>query len=222
MVLPKASDRDALASYLEVIGDELNVKNFEVLEKGDDYVSYVVKPNFATLGKRLGPKMKATQAAVRAAPVDELRASLGSDGQVSLSVDGEHIVLSSDDLLIQVQAKEDFLAASDPNAVVVLDPRLTPELEAEGLFREVLSKIQAQRKELALDFSARIELGLVADEATLEVCRARADELKSETLTTELTLGSEIGGQKTEVTVDGQTLGIDVRAVPRPRGSTRT
>ncbi len=57
--------------------------------RADEYVSYQVKPNFKSLGRRLGKKMKATQQALMAADADKLKRALEKDGQVSVSVDGD-------------------------------------------------------------------------------------------------------------------------------------
>ena len=219
IVLSDPARAEALSAYLDIMKEELNVRRVDFIRRAEAYVSYRVKPNFATLGKRLGPLMKATQKAVAAQPVDTLRAALDADGRVSLDVEGTLVDLERDDLVVSVVANEGYAAASDAEGVVILDTTLDDGLLADGLFREVLSRIQARRKELALDYAARIRLGLSGNERVIAICRARAEELKRETLTVDLVLGDTVGGEPAVTRVDGETLQIDIEVAPAGRGS---
>ena len=215
IILSDPARADALASYTEIMAEELNVKVVTFTEKADEFVSYRVKPDFKALGKRLGPKMKATQKAIMAKDPDALKRALEADGQVKLTVEGDALTLSRDELLISVEAKEGFAAASAPVGVVVLNTRIDESLKKEGLFREVLARVQAQRKQLKLDFADRIRLGLSGSAELLDVCEARQDELKAETLTVELNLAGDVGGESAEVQVEGHPLTIDMVVAPR-------
>ena len=213
IVLADPSREARLSAYTGVMKDELNVVEVEFLARADEMVSYVVKPNFPVLGKKLGPKMKATQKAIAASDPDSLKRAIDADGEVRLQVDGDEVCLTSDELVVAVEAKEGFAAASAPIGVVVLETTLTDELIAEGLFREVLSKVQGRRKDLQLEFDARIRLALSGSARLLELCRARAEDLKKETLATELLFEETVGGEPHEVKVDGEPLGIEVALV---------
>jgi isoleucyl-tRNA synthetase len=92
--------------------------------------------------------------------------------------------------------------------VVVLRTTLTPELVAEGRFREVLNRVQTLRKELDLDYTARIRLTLAGSEVLLDAVRPRVDALARETLAVELQLDAapERGAHVREVTIDGEAL----------------
>jgi isoleucyl-tRNA synthetase len=179
-------------------------------EKADEYVHYTVKPNFPLLGKRLGKMMKATKDAISAADPNLLKRTLDSAGKVALTVESEEVVLTKDELTVEVVAKEGFAAATAPVGVVVLDTTVTPELEREGLFREVLSRVQKRRKDLQLDFAARIKMGIVGDPELLSIVQERQDELKRETLCTELVIGKSIGGDAVTADVEGKALTIEV------------
>lgn len=205
-----------LASYLPVMSDELNVVAVKFSKRADDFVSWKVKANFQALGKRLGPKMKATSAAIAAAEPQALKAALDQKGSVSFTIDGEEVALSKDDLVIAVEAKEGFAAAGSGAGVVVLDTKLTPELIEEGLFREVLSKVQAQRKDMKLDFAARIHLGVIGAEKVLSACANRVAKLKEEALAVEVKLGDKVGGVVQEATVEGESIQIDIKDLGAP------
>jgi isoleucyl-tRNA synthetase len=100
--------------------------------------------------------------------------------------------------------------------VVVLDTKLTPELIEEGLFRDVLSKVQAQRKDMKLDFSARIHLGLSGSARVITACESRVARLKEETLAVEVKLGDKVGGVTQEAMLDGESVHIDIKDVGAP------
>jgi isoleucyl-tRNA synthetase len=219
VVLADPALEAALQPYLAVMADELNVLGVKLSKRADDFVVWKVKPNFQALGKRLGPKMKATSAAIVAAEPQKLKTQLDTEGSVSFTIDGEEVVLSKDDLVIAVEAKEGFAAAGSVSGVMVLDTKLTDALLEEGLFREVLSKVQAQRKDMKLDFAARIHLGLNAGEKVLAACRARLATLKEETLAVEVKLGDGVGGVKKEVSCEGEAVEIDIRDVGTGRPS---
>ena len=220
IILSKPERAEALASYVGVMAEELNVKAVTFTKDAEEFVSYKVKPDFKALGRRLGPKMKATQKALQSEDPDRLKRALDADGQVTLTVEGSPLTLTKEELVILVEAKEGFAAASAPVGVVVLNTTLTDALRAEGLFREVLARVQSQRKQLKLDFADRIRLGLSGSPDLIDVCESRQSELKAETLTVELMLGGDVGGQApTEVSIEGRPLTIDIAVVPRRAGS---
>ena len=214
IILSDAERAEALSAYTDIMAEELNVKRVVFTEDADAFVSYKVKPDFKALGRRLGPKMKATQKAIASENPDGLKRALEADGQVTLTVDGSALILTKDELVINVEAKEGFAAASAKVGVVVLNTKLDDRLKAEGLFREVLARVQAQRKNLKLDFADRIHLGLSGSPELLDVCEARQEELKSETLTVELSLNGDVGGDPAEVQVEGRPLKIDMVVAP--------
>jgi len=117
-----------------------------------------VRPNFRVLGKRLGGKMKAVQAALGAADGDALAEALERDGKVAVEAAGEAIELGPDELEVRLIEKEGLATAGDRDLLVVLDTHLTPELIAEGRAREVVNRIQTARKDLGLDYADRIRV----------------------------------------------------------------
>ncbi len=217
IVLSRPERATALEAHLGIMKEELNVMDVRFRERADDYVSYKVKPNFQSLGKRLGALMKPVQQAINAADPAQLKQALDTVGEVRLTVSEQDVVLSREDLLVQVEAKEGFAAASSGVGVVVLDTRLDDALLADGLFREVLSKVQARRKDLHLDFAARIKLAIGGSPKIVALCQERADALKKETLTLELVFGETVGGERIETQVEGELLTLEVALMALPR-----
>jgi isoleucyl-tRNA synthetase len=148
-----------------------------------------VRPNFRVLGKKVGAKMKAVQAALAAADGDELATALERDGRLELAVDGGAVTLAPEDLEVRLIEKEGLATAGDRELLVVLDTRLTPELVAEGRAREVVNRIQSARKEAGLDYADRIRVRYRAAVELEAAIAAWRDWIAGETLALELAPG---------------------------------
>ncbi len=213
IVLGVGASGDALAPYLDLMREELNVAEVHFVPKADEYVTYRIKPNFRALGPKVGKRMPALKAALAQADGASLLRELDAEGRVALEIAGESIDLTREELAVDLEAREGFAAASCGAGVVILRTTLTPELIAEGQFREVLNRIQTLRKELDLEYTGRIELTLAGDTELLEAVRPRAEELKRETLALALALESAPvdGAEVRELAIDDRPLTIGLR-----------
>ncbi|HXV36841.1 MAG TPA: class I tRNA ligase family protein, partial [Myxococcota bacterium] len=172
----------ALREHRELIRDELNVREVNFASDADAYVTYAVAPNFRALGPRVGKRMPRLKQALAEADGAALLAQLEARGEVALALDGEELRLGRDEIGVSLQARPGFAAAAGAAGVVVLHTALSDELVAEGLFREVLNRIQTLRKELDLEYTGRIRLTLAAAPALLAAVRPRVEQLQSEAL----------------------------------------
>ncbi|MDB4976241.1 MAG: isoleucyl-tRNA synthetase, partial [Myxococcaceae bacterium] len=168
--------RLAIEQFADAITGELNVKEVEVIADDSLLSKVTAKPNFRTLGKRLGPKLKAVQARLASFSSEDVR-RLEQEGSIEL--EGERLV--SEDILLSRELSIAGAAESQRGLTVLLDTKVTPELHAEGLARELINRIQNLRKQADLDVSQRIRLvlacdgvlGEVADSETLRELLAR-------------------------------------------------
>ncbi|MBW2579137.1 MAG: class I tRNA ligase family protein, partial [Deltaproteobacteria bacterium] len=210
LVLAEPDLEPALRDHLDLIRDELNVREVHFVPNADDYVTYNVAPNFRALGPRVGKRMPALKKALAETDGATLLAQLESNGRVEIQIDGELLSLGPDEIGVSLRARPGFAAASGSSGVVVLSTTLTDELIAEGLFREVLNRIQTFRKELDLEYTGRIRLTLAAAPALLDAVRPRIDELSREALAVEVTLDAppKQGDHQREVSIDGEPLTI--------------
>jgi isoleucyl-tRNA synthetase len=156
--------RAAVEQFSEAVLGELNVKAIEVIEDDSMLCKVSAKPNFRTLGKRLGPKLKAVQTRLGVFSAEDL-ATLEQSGSIEL--EGER--LTAEDLLISRESSAEGAVESAQGITVMLDTRITPELHAEGLARELVNRIQNLRKQAGLEVSQRIRLVLACDGVLGEV-----------------------------------------------------
>ena len=161
--------RDAVGQFREAIMGELNIKEISVLADDSGLCKVTAKPNFRTLGKRLGPKLKAVQQRLAAFGADDLK-KLEAEG--SVDVEGEQ--LTSEDILLTREATGGGAVESQNGITVMLDTKITPELHAEGLARELVNRIQNLRKSADLDVSQRIRLVLACDGVLGEVANSES------------------------------------------------
>ena len=210
LVLADPQLEPTIAAQEDLILEELNVRSLRFVRQADEYVSFEVKPNFRALGPRVGKKMPLLKKQLAELDGAPLLAALESDGAITLSLDGESLVLNSDEIAVSLKAKEGFAAASGEHGVVVLHTTLTPELIQEGYFREIQNRVQNLRKELDLEYTTRISLGLRGDPELLDAARAYQERLAQETLAQEMHIGEAVNESLPwqELQIDGKPLEI--------------
>jgi isoleucyl-tRNA synthetase len=208
LVLAEPDLESTLVVHLDLIRDELNVREVHFVPDASDYVTYRITPNFRALGPRVGKRMPALKKALSEVNGADLLTQLEADGCVSISVEGEDLSLGPDEISVSLEARSGFAAAAGGVGVVVMSTTLTDELIEEGLFREVLNRVQAFRKELDLKYTDRIRLTLAASPKLLDAVRPRGEELGREALAVEVVLDTPPadGAHAREFTIEGETL----------------
>jgi isoleucyl-tRNA synthetase len=176
-------DAAELSRFADILRDELNVKQV-VLEAQDEdsLASYGIERKLTVNARVAGPRIgKAVQQVIPAAKRGEWTAT--ADG---VTVGGIDLVAGEYSLDLTVSDSAIAVAFLDGGGFVVLDTVTTPELEAEGLARDVVRAVQQARKTADLDVSDRIALVLHADELAVSAVRAHDALITSETLSASL------------------------------------
>ncbi|MGH9322428.1 MAG: isoleucine--tRNA ligase [Vicinamibacteria bacterium] len=209
IALAQAELETRVSRYGELIAEELNVQEARFVHGAEEHVEYRVKPNFRVLGPRVGKKMPAVKKALELADGSRLRAALLATGKAEIDVEGEAMALELEDVEVAVQAKEGYAAAGDETAVVVLSTELTEALLEEGKYRELLSRIQAFRKDLGLEYTQRIRLAIRGSESLRRIVASHREDLMKETLCIELSQdGAGLEGSTREVAIEGEPATI--------------
>ena len=180
------SERQAFSNNMDVIADELNVKQVRLLDAATEAVSHTVKPLPKQLGQKHGNKFPAIQKAILAMDAEEVAKTLHAGDVLKVTANGETFEVLSDEVEVKAQAKEGFAVAEDGPYVAALVTDLTPELVAEGLAREFVRRAQDLRKSADLDVADRIELFVEASDMLKSAVEKHADYIKAETLATKL------------------------------------
>jgi isoleucyl-tRNA synthetase len=155
------SMKEQLQKVEDLIKAEVNVKQIEYLDPDNTFIRKKIKPNFVALGKKLGSKMKAVSAALAKFSQEDI-AFLEKEGQYSLLVDGEPVILQITEVDISSEDIPGWTVASKGALTVALDVTITPDLEAEGHAREFVNRIQKIRKDSGFELTDRIDVIVAA------------------------------------------------------------
>jgi isoleucyl-tRNA synthetase len=150
---------------LDLIAEELNVKEVAFAESAEELSGWRARPNFKVLGPRLGSLAQAVRAALERDD-GTLAAALAGGQEVSVDVGGiEPVRLRPDDVDLSQQTRAGWGVASDGGVTVALDLDLEPhpDLQREGMVRELLHHVQNLRKSAGLEVTDRIELRIEVD-----------------------------------------------------------
>ncbi len=179
LILPK-SDEMIIGDLLDVIKEELNVKEVVFKEDMTTYLEYIVKPNFKVLGKTLGPKVKELQEVLSKLTSKEI--SQITDGGLTIKLDGEDFTLTDEMVLISIKQKEGYASTSNNRTCVVLETELTEELILEGLAREFVRKVQSLRKDADFVITDHINIYYNGTEAIDKMLDMYKDYIMGEVL----------------------------------------
>ena len=205
-----AFQADALKRFGDHIREELNIKRLRVTAEAGALVRFEVKPNFKRLGPKYGKDMRTIAAALGALDATDVAGMVGNGKSVSVLVGDRQIELLPDEVLVERHAPENLAVAEDHGLIVALNVEITPELEREGLARDLVRHIQQMRKELDLELTDRIAVTWQTESASLRKTFAEhADSLCRETLCDKLVSGSADNGK--EITLGGGAVRLAVK-----------
>ena len=202
-----APDAAVLDPYRALIADELNVKEVHLttdVEAVGELRMHVVP---AVLGPRIGADVQKVIRAVR-----EGHWERGPDGSVEVA--GR--VLEPDEYSLRLVPRDERTAKALPGdgGLVMLDVTVTPELEAEGLARDVVRLVNEARKDAGLQVSDRIALTIAGPDDVAAAVEAHGAYVTDATLATRLAavvLPAGSGGRPYELP-DGRAVHISVAA----------
>lgn len=201
-------DKKLIGDLLDLVKEELNVKDVLYTESVATYMNFVIKPNFKVVGKMFGKDIKAYQTLLENLS-DEEKNKLNNKESITVKFLDNDLEINADMVDIRINAKEGFDVAMDSNDFIILDTKLSEDLILEGLARELVSKVQNLRKLKDFDIQDRIKLYISGD-SDIDKCLSTYEEfIKNETLTLEIV--KDIKGEAYDIN-DHETY-LDVERV---------
>ena len=187
------ADKEMGQFYTDIIADELNVKEVKFASDVESFVSYSFKPQLRTVGPKYGKLLNGIRTALAEINGTEAMNELKSTGLLTLDIDGNKVELFEEDLLIETAQTEGYVTEADGDISVVLDTNLTSELIEEGFVREIVSKVQTMRKEAGFEVMDKIHIYAKDNDRILELMKNHKEEIMSEVLAEDMTLGTTDG-----------------------------
>ena len=197
--------------FVDILRDELNVKNVEFKEDLSAFTAYSFKPQLRTVGPKYGKHLNAIKEYLANVDGNKAMSELKADGVIKFTADDTEIALAEDDLLIDVAKMDGYVTEGDNYVTVVIDTTLTPELIEEGYVREVISKIQTMRKDSDFQVTDRIKVYVTGNAKIAEVMEKNADEIKRVVLGDAFVMDAACDNSK-EWNINGEkvTIGVEV------------
>lgn len=185
------SDKAKIEAGKDIILTEINVKEIEYISEDSGILVKNIKPDFKVLGKKHGKLMKQIASAINQFGQDDIK-KIEAEGNYVLNVDGQEVVIESNEVEISSQDIPGWLVATNNKLTVALDVTVTDDLREEGIAREFINRIQNLRKELGLEVTDKIRLNILEHDEINNAIKKHKDYIAVQTLADELNLLSEI------------------------------
>ena len=176
-VIIDGKNKKVLADVIDLIKEELNVKEIVFAENLNEYMNFSIKPNFKNAGSILGSKMPEFVKYLNSLKEEEI-----NNIRNNMDLEFEGTKITEDLIDIKINAKEGFNIATENNNFIILNTTLTEELLNEGLAREFVSKIQQLRKTENFDVEDRINIYIDANKDLINQLMTNMEYIKAETL----------------------------------------
>ena len=206
-VIDKQFERQ-VDSVRDLILSEVNVKDIEYIADAEGFLNKKAKPNFKTLGRRLGKNMKPAAEIIQGLDQEAI-AEIERTNAYNLSVNGESFDLTLEDFEIVTEDIPGWQVASDGPLLVAVDISLDENLLAEGFARDLVNRIQNLRKQKDFNVTDRIDVSVQENPDVRGAVEMFADYIKGETLADTLAVKGKVSGDEVEW-VDGKPLNIEV------------
>ncbi|MDF1549447.1 MAG: isoleucine--tRNA ligase [Bacteroidales bacterium] len=193
IMIPVLNDTDKakIEAGKDIILTEINVKEIEYITEDSAVLIKNIKPDFKVLGKKHGKMMKQIANAINQFGQDDIK-KIEAEGSCVLSVDGQDVIIESGEVEISSQDIPGWLVATNNKLTVALDVTVTDDLREEGIAREFINRIQNFRKELGLEVTDKIKLGIREHAEINEAISKHKDFISLQTLADELNLLPDI------------------------------
>ncbi len=159
ILIPVLNSRmqEQIVKIEELLKNEVNIKSVEYITENEGFINKKIKPNFKALGTRMGARMKSVAAAINNMTQHEI-IELERQNTFALLINDEPVSITLADVDIIADDIPGWSVANKENLTVALDITLTTLLTEEGIARELVNRVQKERKDTGLDVTDRILL----------------------------------------------------------------
>jgi isoleucyl-tRNA synthetase len=213
-ILIPAIDKDFIEQVDKVktlILAEVNVKEIEYISDTSGIISKKIKPNFKLLGKKLGGKMKLASEHIQHLSNEEIN-QLEQKGSFDISLDGETFNILLEEVEIISDDIQGWLVATNNGITVALDIHISEGLKNEGFAREIVNKIQTERKESDFEVTDKIILHVQNQLVLNGVLNSYKEYICNETLANDILFNDNLSTAK-DFDINGEVLKLFIQKV---------
>lgn len=195
----------------DIILSEVNIKEIEYLEPDNIFMNKKIKPNFKTLGKKVGGLMKDLAAMISNFSQEQIN-RIEQEGGITCEINGQQVSIVPEDVEITAGDIPGWSVASKGSLTAALDITITEDLEEEGNARELINRLQKIRKEQDLELTDRIEIYLKNAESMSTTVQKYDQYIKAETLADMISFsnnGNDLEWE--EVEINNQNIQIHIK-----------
>ena len=192
----------------DLILAEVNIKRLEYVHDASGVIKKKIKPNFKTLGRKLGKDMKAAVGIITAMDQDDI-ARIEKAGVYNLVIEDRTHNLTIEDFEVVSEDIPGWQVAVDRNLTVALDTTLSDELIQEGFARELVNRIQNIRKNNDFDVTDRIHVKISKDDRLDAVIENFGNYIQDETLADSINL---VDGMSSEIIDLQEDFSVQIEA----------
>lgn len=202
-----ANLRTQIDKVKDLILNEVNIKDIEFVDDTAGIFTKSAKPNFKTLGRKLGKNMKAVKDVLDEFSQTQI-ADLEKTGTVSVTIEAEHIELEAADVIIETADIPGWLVNSLGGLTVALDVNISQELAQEGFAREIVNKLQRLRKDSGFEVTDKIKLTVENNETLAPTINVYKEYISKETLISDFSLVTNSIENAEVLDINGETLNV--------------
>jgi isoleucyl-tRNA synthetase len=197
-----------LAKTEDLIKSEVNIKKVEYITDTEGLISKKIKPNFKTLGAKVGAKMKAVAAAIGNFSQKNI-SSIENEGKYEINIDNEVITILLEDVIITVEDVPGWSVATKGSITVALDITITEDLKCECDAREFVNRVQNIRKERKFDLTDRIFVKILNNKEITPSLNQFKEYICAEILADSIEFADELSNG-TEIEVNDNVLFVSI------------
>jgi isoleucyl-tRNA synthetase len=198
---------ERLQKLTDLIKDELNVKQVVLTTQKEEVVDYDIKPLPHVLGKKYGKLFHKIRAAIASMDINAVLQKFQREQSVEVKLDDQVITLLPEEVEVRTLPKEGYTLAEEQGILVGVDTVVTEKLKEEGLARDIVRRIQNQRKDAGFDIADQIETYYEAGPKLTKVFMTHGDYIASETLSTSIQKAKPPeGAHVADYEIDGESL----------------
>jgi len=202
-----------ISKVADYILSETNVKHIEFITDTHGIVKKKLKPNFKSLGKKVGKDMSLIKQALENSNQDDIQ-RLENDGFIIVvgSNAEEFTINLNDDVEVFAEDIPGWQVTNLGSLTVALDVTITEDLKQEGISRELVNRIQNLRKELNFEVTDRIKVSLQNDNLVANAVAKNKDYICAEILADEFELTDTVNNAN-KIVIDDVELSISVNKI---------